>query len=621
MSERSPNSDSLTIRRAVRWTIGLFPVVLLGLIAVFCIQSYVPTWVYWNAGLLFLIMLEIAYGVSLSLAVLGALLFGALVVRGRRLGRSGPWSTLGLQLCGSVLLAAVVVEAACAPLRIREPGASPSPIDTPPIKFLTTSEPPIRTPVADVRLPTAFEDPAGDRDIDLVVLGDSSAEGVPFSRWSLCLANILAWKLQEAIPGRTIRQNSLAASGDTLKAQHVRLASVTRRPEILIVYSGNAEFCDGATDAPGIPRYVEQRAPRPFDALVARIERSSPVYKLLREGKEICRKAIPPKEGSTRSLVDEPIFTENETSTLLDDFRRRLETIVSYAEGLGAIPILIAPAGNDAGFEPNRSFLPANMPRAEREAFAHTFVEATRIESSDPDRAMGRFRALLARQPSFAEAHYRLAKLLEKKGEWAEAYRHYIAARDCDGLPVRCLTAFQQVYREVAARHDCILIDMQSYFRAIGKHGLLDDDLFQDAAHPSLRGNIALAQAVLQALYARRAFGWPKDAAVPFIDPSECADRFNLNAAAWKVVCFWEVTFEDRGIRWRYDPALHVERQVLYAQASDRIKAGAAPESLGLVNIGVPAPVPVELSARATERAPPRSRPGDPIRFESNPHR
>ena len=150
MSERSPNSDSLTIRRAVRWTIGLFPVVLLGLIAVFCIQSYVPTWVYWKAGLLFLITLEIAYGVSLSLAALGALLSGALVVA-RAAPRTvralvDPWpSTVRIGAAGGSCCRGGV-----RPLANSGTGASPSPIDTPPIKSLTTSEPPIRTPVADV---------------------------------------------------------------------------------------------------------------------------------------------------------------------------------------------------------------------------------------------------------------------------------------------------------------------------------------------------------------------------------------------------------------------------------------------------------------------------------------
>ncbi len=30
---------------------------------------------------------------------------------------------------------------------------------------------------------------------------------------------------------------------------------------------------------------------------------------------------------------------------------------------------------------------------------------------------------------------------------------HYVAARDLDGLPMRLPSDFQQIYREVAARH------------------------------------------------------------------------------------------------------------------------------------------------------------------------
>ena len=42
--------------------------------------------------------------------------------------------------------------------------------------------------------------------------------------------------------------------------------------------------------------------------------------------------------------------------------RRRLEAMVSYAERVGAVPVLIVPAANDAGYAPNRSFLAASTP-------------------------------------------------------------------------------------------------------------------------------------------------------------------------------------------------------------------------------------------------------------------
>ncbi len=162
--------------------------------------------------------------------------------------------------------------------------------------------------------------------------------------------------------------------------------------------------------------------------------------------------------------------------------------------------MLVVPPSNDAGFDPNRSFLPAETTRDEREAFARDFLAARRSEDSQPARAIKLYRTLLDRQPGFAETHYRLGLLLDHAGAWDEAYRHYVAARDLDGLPMRCLSSFQQVYRDVAAKQQCILVDGQELFHAIGPHGLLDDHLFHDAMHPSLLGHIALAQGIVDAL-------------------------------------------------------------------------------------------------------------------------
>src|SRR5262249_18060997 len=158
---------------------------------------------------------------------------------------------------------------------------------------------------------------------------------------------------------------------------------------------------------------------------------------------------------------------------LLSDFRHRLEAIVAYTERIGAIPILIVPPANDSGFEPNRSYLPATTPYAERAAFAREFLAARRLEETDPAESERRYAGLLGGSPGFAEAHYRLARVLERAGMWEEAYRHDLTARDRDGLPSRCPLAFQEAYREVAARHACILIDAQAYFHVIGRHGLL----------------------------------------------------------------------------------------------------------------------------------------------------
>ncbi len=415
---------------------------------------------------------------------------------------------------------------------------------------------------------------------------------------------MLQWKLSEAITGRAIRPRRLARPGDNLEWQHRELANLPRRPDLLIIYCGHNEFTSRLAATRDLDHYLDARLPGTWDLLADAAAQASPLGRLIRRTAEKCRIAIPPPLHGYRRLVDVPIYTPEEYATLLADFRRRLEAIVSYGKEIGAIVVLIIPAGNDAGFEPNRSFLPAGTSRGERESFEREFLAAAAREVTDPAGSIALLRTLLDRQPGFAEAHYRLARLLEETGQWDLAYRHYVAARDRDGYPMRCLSAFQQVYRDVAAGSDCVLIDAQAYLHAIGRNGLLDDQLFQDAMHPSLRGQIALAQAVLQALHARGAFGWPKGTAVPFIDPVECARRMGLDAAAWRFVCLWGIQFNELVAPLRYDPTRRAAMRQTYAQAADRIEAGAAPESLGLPNIGIPTAIPVTPRDRETPAEP-----------------
>jgi hypothetical protein len=581
---------AITAKRLALCATGLLPIVFLILLFWVDLERRIPAWFYWKAALVFLIALEIAYALAVSLAIAGPPLLGYLAMRRRSLSPASNPFARPLLLCVALLLASVAVEAACAfwlnylhrssamPLGgFREADRSP-----PAARF--------QSPIADFALPTDFPDPPDDLDIDLVVLGESSAEGVPYSNW-LSIASLLKWKLSEAIPGRRIRPRVLARSGDTLEWQHRELPKLARRPELLIIYCGHNEFTSRLAESRDLDHYFDLGLPSAWDMFCDRFERSSQLCGLIRETAEKCRIAIPPASEGRRKLVDVPFYTPAENATLLGDFRRRLETIVSYAERIGALSVLIAPAANDAGFEPNRSFLAAKTTRAERESFQREFRAARRLELDDPAASVARYRALLARDPGFAESHYRLARLLERAGASDQAYEHYIAARDCDGYPMRCLSAFQQVYHEVASRHECIFIDAQSVFHAIGRHGLLDDELFQDAMHPSLKGQIILAQAVLQALHARRAFGWPAGSPAPVIDPAECAARFGLGPAAWRVICLWGLKFNSLAIPLRYDAGRRRQARDAYAAAADRIAAGAAPESLGMRNIGIPAAV------------------------------
>jgi hypothetical protein len=555
----------------------------------FEIRNRLPRWFFLRAELVFLNVALVAYGTA---AVVTALAIPVLLWRirvAKRRGRPRLPAARGLLGCMSVLVGLVAAEATSAIYQAHAHQRTVIPVgglQDPPAEDLTARLPPAANPT----LPSEFSDRDGDRDVDLVVLGESSAEGVPYQKW-FSVGQIVKWQLEQAIPGRTFRLRILARSGDTLERQHEGLARLKRRPELLIVYCGHNEFLSRFFAFRDPPHYFLDQRPSDWERFIGRMERLSPFLGMIHESAEKCRIALPPPT-TERELVDVPVYTPGEYSTLLADFRHRLEAIVSYARGLGALPILISPPGNDSDFEPNRSFLPADTPRHIRESFRRAFLTARQLESTDHSASMKQYRDLLARQPGFAEAHYRLAKLLEHAGAWDEAYQHYVEARDHDGFPMRCPSAFQEVYRDVATRQDCLLIDGQSYFHAIGREGLLDDALFQDAVHPSFRGQIALAQAVLSVLHARRAFGWPDHQPLKPIDPATCAAHFGLTASGWRDIANWGMTFNSLVCRLRYDTSERSRRIDAGIAAANQIDAGTAPEALGFPNVGVPAPVP-----------------------------
>jgi lysophospholipase L1-like esterase len=582
--------DEVAVRRLPRLAVAGGAAALVVMLLLFWLSHQVGNPAFWRAGLVFLAILEWTYCITALSLFVGVPTLVLLVLRGRRLGARRLAVFRAVLTVVSLAFSLIVAESIAA-VRLQQ-GQRSTIVPVGGFRRGAQVDPQTMWPpvsLAEVPLPSTFPDPPGDAEIDLVVVGESSAEGVPYNPW-LSIGRMVAWQLEAMRPGRPVRFQMVAHSGDTLELQHQRLARLTRRPDLMIVYAGHNEFSSRLNGVREIDHYLD--GPRPNDwRPLERAEAVSAFCELIRQSSERCRLEVPPPLGH-RLLIDVPAYTAAERSLLLADFRRRLDAIVRYAVQLGATVVLIVPAGNDAGFEPNRSFLPAATSRQNRETFRRRLFEAGRLQETDPAAAIAAYRALIDAEPGFAESHYRLAVLLDKAGDSEAAYRHFVAARDCDGYPIRCLTAFQDVCREVAARHDVIMVNGQSELHAVGRRGLLDDLLFQDAMHPSLRGQIALAQAVLRELRARHAFGWPDAIPAPSIDPAQCTAHFGLGKEEWKTICLWGVHFGAYVEGLRYGSALRMQRKKRYAEAYERLLAGETVEALGLPNVGLPEPVP-----------------------------
>jgi hypothetical protein len=431
-------------------------------------------------------------------------------------------------------------------------------------------------------LPTRFVDaPPGE--FRIVVLGGSSAAGEPYWPW-LSVGQIVAWQLQKSVSDRRFASEILAYPGDSLEMQHQKLAGLMKRPDAVIIYSGHNEFA--ARFEEEREGWRDERSAFWLRRLAYRVSLSSPFYALAYELISKNRLDRPPSLSLRHELIDPPVASPVESAAILDDFGRRLEAIVAYCDRIGALPILIVPPANEAGYEPSRSTLPAEVTKARRIRLVEQMQQARAVETTDPAFSTRIYRTILEDHQGFAEAHFRLARLLEAQGQMTDAARHYLAALDHDGLPIRCQAPFRAVYRAVTARHPrCLLIDGRRELSEISPNGLLGDHVIHDTHHPTLQGHVALAGAVLRELARVNAFCWKVPIDLP-LDPAACAVHFGMTAERWATTCDRISEHYRRVAIYRYDPEERLRKARVFADAGRRIRQGCSLDQLGLPGIG-----------------------------------
>jgi hypothetical protein len=397
----------------------------------------------------------------------------------------------------------------------------------------------------------------------------------------------VAWQLGEKVQERRFACEILAWLGESLEMQHRRLLGVRHRPDAVIIYSGHNEFA---------ARFEEEREgwleeePRAWPLLIVyRATLISPFRRLVYEVISKNRLDSPPPLSGRHQLIDPPQCSRSEAAEITADYGRRLEAIVAYCERIGALPIVIVPPANEAGYEPSRSTLPPGVPDHERRRVVEEFTTARAGESRDPAASAAAYRAIVDRHPGFAEAHFRLGRLLEGAGSMPAAAERYRAALDHDGLPIRAPAALRSACARVALRHPrSILIDGRRELMAVSPSGLLDDHVIQDTHHPTLVGQVALAGAVLREMGRRGIFGTEVSFDVP-LDPGLCAQRFEIDRDKWWTVCDRSREHYKRVAGYRYDPAERLYKSRRYALAAAQLGEGTPAELLGVPGIGVKA--------------------------------
>ncbi len=253
-----------------------------------------------------LLSAEVTYGILVVSMPVVLILLTVAQVRARRSRVSRPWLIRGLALCAATIVGLVISEGACwawlSWTRVPSPGLATGFPD-----LSQSSTRVVDRSEVENRLPTQFADSPGETTLDVLVLGESSARGVPYQDW-FSVGEIVAWKLQEARPDRRFPVEHMARPGLTLDKVHSWMTSLRRKPDLVILYAGHNEFQMRYHWGEAAVHYDDESTPTRI-TLSSFAREHSPLCRLIQQTVAKFRIALPPPQEVTRHLVDVPAYT------------------------------------------------------------------------------------------------------------------------------------------------------------------------------------------------------------------------------------------------------------------------------------------------------------------------
>jgi tetratricopeptide (TPR) repeat protein len=392
--------------------------------------------------------------------------------------------------------------------------------------FIPTAEPGIfRTNphFTDVFFPASFglkpvnfklplEKPPGE--LRVFVVGESAAMGVPEPGFGL--APQLQAQLRAAWPGRPIRVCNL---GITAINSHA-IAPIVRQavkfhPDLLVVYMGNNEVIgpygpSSVATGKMLPRSLihlslglrRMRLGQLLGAVLQRLRPSGTTFKDWRGLEMFAGKVLP---------ADDPQLDE-----VYGNFAANLDDILDAAHAAEVKVVLSTVAVNVRDCAPFVSRHAAGLTPAQLAAFGEAV-------------ARGDDAGALAIDPQFAEAHFRLARALESRGELEPARREYLAALQWDALRFRADARLNQIIRTAArARPGSVaLVDAATEMGADAASRVppAGGGFFFEHVHLTWQGNYLLAR-----LLAEGVAGTISGSRATWLSPQDCAVELGYTA-------------------------------------------------------------------------------------------
>lgn len=330
-------------------------------------------------------------------------------------------------------------------------------------------------------------------------LGGSTTLGYPYTAefaWPASLER----RLNTLFPERQIEViNVGGTSYGSARTLAVLRGLLAYQPDLLIVATGDAGFVEDSfriavsTPVPAVSwlhglylsRTLKQILPKPKDV----------VTKVDAEDRSAAGFLFSPVVAGTVYQVD-----AERRSHVMAALRKNLLVMTEVAEQAAVPLMLMTLPANVASWppDPDRALPPSSGLRGVWQDYVDEAKAFTR--TGDVEAALEQYKAATKLWNGNASVCFDYGRLLMAAGEIELGQSMLLRAVDLDPAPVRATAVVNQIIRTVAEQAEVIFADPAKTFAALSPHGLTDDRLILDYAHPTPRGHLEIAQVVLQAL-------------------------------------------------------------------------------------------------------------------------
>ena len=106
--------------------------------------------------------------------------------------------------------------------------------------------------------------------------------------------------------------------------------------------------------------------------------------------------------------------------------------------------------------------------------------------------------------PRHAGVQYRIGQTYQQLGEFEQAKRHLIRAKEEDVCPLRIIEPMYRVIADVAREFDVPLVNVMAYFEGQSSDGIPGRESLVDHVHPSIRGHQLISGLLMDEMVKQR---------------------------------------------------------------------------------------------------------------------